>query len=166
MGDIDNVVIGGSTVLLALQDIGYIKDGVVIKPTAEHYFVEDVEGFPGRHAAKRIRENYSISFTVIEPTLDNIRRFWDVTNTKAGTDPLTLAFGGDSVDPQIAALYVTGIAPGTSGLTRQVHFDRVMVEDPGEMKITDFAEAAIPVTMTCLYNSTASRIGYFSDDQP
>ena len=158
----NNVVIGGATVTIG-SDLGYIKDGITINPTAEHYFVEDVEGYPGRHAAKRIRENYAISFTLIEPTQANIKIGWDVTNAPAGTDPITLEFGSDSVTPQERVLVVTGVVPGVGGFVRTVQFDRAIIEDPGEMKITDFEESKLPVTMTCLYDSTNSRVGQFSD---
>ena len=164
MATMANIVIGGGTVKIG-SDLGYFKDGISIAPTAEHYFVEGIEGYPGRHRAKRIKEDWSVSFNLIEPTLDNIKLWADVTNaaTGGGTVPDVLKFGGDSVTPNERELECGGIVPGGDDYVRTWKFFRAVASGMGETKVTDFEESALPCVYTMMYDSTETAIGQISD---
>ena len=164
MGDVDNIMIGGATVAIG-GDLGFIRDGVTISPNAEHYFVEQIEGFPGRHKARRTSETYEIAFTLEEPTLQNTRIGWDITNATSGADPILLNFGSDSVKPQERLIAIGGLAPGASEFTRGIFLPRCIASSPGEFKITDFEESKLPCVFTAEYQTSTSLVGQFSDQQ-
>ena len=157
-----NIVAGGASVFI-VADLGAVKDGITITVAIEHYKVEGIEGLLTAPKAWRTKEEYTIAFTLVEPTRDNIRLAWDVTNTEsAGPDPITLAFGGDSATPNSRVLKVFGIVPGAA-FVRTITFDNTIASAPGETKLTQFQEQSLPCTFVTLWDATNSRLGQFSD---
>ena len=168
--DNTNITIGAPVALLGeMVLIGTAVGGVrnvSIAPSFDHFFVEGIEGVPGRHLAKRISENVTVSFDMFESTLENIRYWMDITNAAAGGTSAggnTLEFGGDSVDPNERELVVKGTVPGGSNFVRTWTFDRAIATSPGEMAITDQDVTTLPSSWELLYDSTNSRLGEISD---
>ena len=156
-----NIVFGGAAITIG-SDIGYIKDGVAISWSIDLYQVEGIEGLLTSPVARRTKEQPTITFTTIEPTLENMKLVWDITNATSGTGPTTLEFGGDSATPQERVIVVSGIVPG--GVTvRSIQFDVCVVSAPGEMTITQFGEVAVQSAFVALWDTTNTRLGQFSD---
>ena len=162
MGTPANIVFGGATVTIG-SDVGYIKDGVAISWSIDLYQVEGIEGLLTSPVARRTKEQPTIAFTVIEPTLANMSLAWDITNTTTGTDPITLDFGGDSYAPNERAIVITGVVPGAGAYTRTITFSVCVLSAPGEMTITQYGEVSIQSSYIALYDATNSRLGRFSD---
>lgn len=161
MGTPANIVFGGAAVTIG-TDVGYIKDGVAISWSVDLYQVEGIEGLLTSPVARRTKEQPTIAFTTIEPTLANMKLAWDITNSTSGTDPITLEFGGDSAIPQERVIVVTGIVPGDV-FVRSIQFDVCVLSAPGEMTITQYGEVAVQSSYVALYDTTNSRLGQFSD---
>lgn len=168
MGTTANICIGGATLQIAndagtLEDVGYIKDGVTIAPAFEGFKVENIEGMTGIAAMRRTKTEYTVRSTLVEPTLENIRKAWSITAAEGGSNPATLKI--DAVaQPIERKIQITGIAPGGTGTyVRTILMRRCVVESPGELKFTDFEETKLPVTFVCLYDSTNTEVGNFSD---
>lgn len=161
-GDPLNIVFGNATVDIG-GDLGYIKDGITIAKSEEIYRPSGIEGILTSPVARRVSEEYTFTFTLIEPTLSNIRMVWDVTNAIAGAGPPdTLDVGGDSAVVNIRTLTVTGIVPG-GVTTRTIKTETAIAMGPGEHKITQFEEAALPATFVTLWNNSDTRLLDFSD---
>ena len=180
MGTMDNIVVGGGVVkstsrapTTTLYDLGYFKDGATVAPTAEHYFVEGIEGNPGRHRGKRIKEDWTVSFNLLEPQANDgaapyrVVQLWaDIKTTITGgsVSPWIQKFGGDAVDPRERLIEITGIVPGSGAYTRTWYFYRGRATGMGEHKITDFEESSLPCVFSMMYDSTESAIGRLTDN--
>ncbi len=168
MGDNTNIVIGAPASLSGAMvsiggDLGFVRS-VSIAPSAEHFFVDDIEGAPGKHIAKRIGEDVTVSFELLESTLENIRLWMDITAAVSGSSPAILEFGGDSVDPNERSLTVKGTVPGGNNYVRTWTFDRAISTAPGEMAITDRAVTSLPCGFTLLFDSGLDdRLGQIAD---
>ena len=157
-----NIVGGGASVFIG-ADLGAVKEGITITVAVEHYKVEGIEGLLTAPKAYRTKEEYTIAFTLVEPTLANVKLAWDVTNAIVTPGPpITLEFGGDSATPQSRVLKVFGIVPGNV-FVRTIQFDNVIASAPGETKLTQFQEQSLPCTYVTLWDAVNSRVGQFSD---
>ena len=163
MGTPANIVFGGATVTIG-SDIGYIKDGVAISWSIDLYQVEGIEGLLTSPVARRTKEQPTVAFTTIEPTLANMKLVWDITHATAGgaPAPVTLKFGGDSSTPQSRVIVVTGVVPG-GVFVRSIQFDVCVLSAPGEMTITQYGEVSVQSSYVALYDTTNTRLGRFSD---
>lgn len=168
MGSTSNICIGGATLQIdsdagTLEDVGYIKDGVTIVPAFETFRVEGIEGLPVAVSARRTKTEYTVRSTLVEPTLENIRKAWDIQSTITGASPRVLKIDAPA-KPKEREIQITGIAPGGTGTyVRTILMRRCVVESPQEMKFTDYEETKLPVTFVCLYSSANTEIGNFSD---
>lgn len=156
-----NIVFGGVTVVIG-ADVGYVKDGVEITKSEEIYKPSGIEGLLTAPVARRTSEEWTCSFTMIEPTLANFRLAWDVAAATAGTGTITLDVGGDTATPTNRVLVVTSIEPGGTDV-RTVTFGRVVSENPGATKFTQFEETAIPCVFVTLWDTANTRTLFFSD---
>ena len=156
-----NIVFGNAAVSIG-GDLGYIKDGIAINKTEELYKPSGIEGILTSPVARRVSEMYSFTFTLIEPTLENIRLAWDVTTAKAGAGPITLAVGTSSAAPNARILIVTGIEPGGTDV-RTITADTTIANGPGEYKITQFEEGALPCVFETLLDTAKTQLLDFSD---
>lgn len=144
-------------------DLGYIKDGVTITPSFEIYKPSGIEGLLTAPKSRRIAEEYTIAFNLIEPTLANIRLWIDSTNTAStGLPPLTLQVGGDSATPNERVLVVTSIEPGGTDV-RTITFHKAVAEGAGEWKVTDFEEGTLPCSYVTLWDTATAELFLVSD---
>lgn len=163
MGTPTNIVFGGAAIVIG-TDVGYIKDGVSISWSIDLYQIEGIEGLLTSPVARRVKEQPTISFTTIEPTLANMKMVWDITNAPdAGPDPISMDFGGDSNIPQERELEIHGKVPGATQFQRDIVFDIAVVSAPGEMVITQYGEVAVQSSFVALYDNTNTRLGRFDD---
>lgn len=157
-----NIVFGGVTVVIS-ADLGYVKDGVTIAKSEEIYRPSGIETLLTSPVARRVSEEYTITFTLMEPTLENLKLAWDETAAIVGAAPRTINVGGTGATPTESVLVVTGIEPGGTDI-RSITFDKAIAMGPGEHKITQFEEAAFPCTFVTLFKTTATaRLFAISD---
>jgi len=156
-----NIVFGGVAVTIG-SDLGYIKDGVTITPSFEIYKPSGIEGLMTAPKSRRISEEYTVTFNLIEPTLANIRLWIDSTNTITAGPPATLEVGADSATPNEQVLVVTSIEPGGTDV-RTITFHKVVAEGAGEWKLTDFEEGTLPCSFVTLYDVTTDELFLVSD---
>ena len=154
LGTVANVIFGNAAALLGAvdseADVGYIKDGVTITKNEEIYKLK-AEGIPSPIKARRTNLEYTFAFTMIEPTLANIKNAWAVSEAISGT---TLEVGAlAEASPASISLKVTGVEPGGSD-ARTIQAKSCISEGPGEVKFTDAEETAVPCVFTTLYNTT------------
>lgn len=165
MGNATNIVAGGASVLIG-TDLGYIKDGITITPTRELLLPENVETLFAPPKAFLTKETYGFTFTLVEPTEANIIFWLDVGNAIAPGPPAILKVGhgpgGDLTQPTERVLVVTGIVPGGT-FVRTITCNRAVADAPGEMKITQFEETALPCSFTIIWDSVNTRAFVISD---
>lgn len=164
MGTTANLVIGGAVLQVTnnaspgvLTDVGFVKDGIVITPAFETYRVEGAEGTPGVLAMRRTKTEYTVKTTIMEPTLANIHRAWDtyISGTTEPSSPLNLTASATVKERKIAITSNKNLAGGT----RTITFWRTVVESAGDLKVTDYEGCFLPMTVVCLYDSSATPAG-------
>lgn len=161
-----NVVVGGATATIT-ADLGYIKDGVQQTPSIELFTPDSIEQLTTAPKAWAVNRSYEIVFTLVEPTLENIRIGWDITEVIVGAvAPFTLAIHGTLASvftPVQRAVSVTGFVPG--GVTaRTVLWDRCVVSGPAPLQFIKSEETNLAVTFMALYEDTTNnRVGQFTD---
>ena len=153
-----NLIITAASITIG-SDLGYIKDGVHITPSVELYTIEGIEGRLTSPVARRTKESYVISTTLLECTYANWRIAWDVTNAVAGT---VTKFGGDSFKPNERLVLTYSTVPG-GVLLRTWTFRKCVVNSVGEHVLSQFGEIAFPVSFTALYNTATAEIGSCTD---
>lgn len=165
MGTAANVVAGGAAIEVA-GDLGYIKDGITITPTRELFMPENVETLYAPPKAFLTKETYGVTFTLVETTLANIKIWLDDTNATSGANPILLLVGhgpsGDEGQPTERALVVKALVPGASLFVRTITFTKAVADAPGELKITQFEEAALPCSFTTIWDPTGAAEQVFN----
>jgi hypothetical protein len=161
MGTYTNIVQGGATVTIS-SDLGFISDGVTITPSFEMSYGK-VEGINAHLTARRPLTNYEVAFTLMEMTLANFIKAWDIKNSVVGSAPATLEFGGENFKPTENVLVVYGYTPGATSYARSVTFQRAVVSSPGEFATKDSDPSSLAVTLHALYYTTDGNVGKFSD---
>jgi len=162
MASSNNIVQGGATVVMgvgtAATDLGYIKDGLTITPTVDLYLVgEAVEQLTLPVKAYRVSETIEMAFTIIEPTLANIKTAWDIAAATGGTGPITLDIGENQFTPQENILTFTGLVPGATQYVRSITAPVAVVNSPGEMNIGKAEETSLATGVVCLYDDISSN---------
>lgn len=161
MGTYTNIVQGGATVTIG-SDLGFIADGVTITPSFEMSYGK-AEGINAHITARRPLANYDVSFTLLEMTLANFIKAWDIKNSISGSAPATLKFGGENYKPTENVLVVYGYTPGATSYARSVTFQRAVVSSPGEFATKDSDPSNLAMTLHALYYPTGTCVGTFSD---
>ena len=167
MGSQLNIVSGGAAVAIG-ADLGYIQDGITITPQRELLLPDNIETLKSPPVSFLTKENYGITFTLVETTRDNLKIWIDSTNVESGTDPKLLNIGhgpsGDVGEPTERLLVVKSLVPGVKpARIRTITFARAVADAPGEYKTTQFAIHAFPCSFTCIWDPTASRLFQVSD---
>jgi len=160
-GTIANIIQGGATVQLPNNtDLGYIKDGLHISKEEEVYYAR-AEGVPTPVAAYRSSLQYTLSGTLIEPTLANIQKVYAVNGTAASPMEMGLA----------AEMDIMGATANTSGLCnvlftsyepnslptwdlREIEAANAVADGPGEIVLTDAEETALPFTFKVIWDAS------------
>ena len=158
--DSTNIVRGGATVVIG-SDVGAIEGGIRMTPTIDMLYVgDDIEQTLHRIKAFKVNENYELSFTMSEPTDENIKSAWDNENTWAAGPPATLDFGDNQFDPMEVEISVTGaVSTGTATVT----YYKCVLSAPAEIPFTKAEYTKLPVTFACLYDDvTANLVGQWS----
>jgi len=163
-----NITVGGATALFGAANVGYIKDGVTITPTVELFTVDGIEQLLTPSKAWRITETFECSFTMVEPTQDNLEFALDLADGAfaAGT-PNEVDFGTNVVAPrdhQTSKLTVTGYTCGATQYTRTIVFHNAVLMTPAPIKFTKSQETNLAVTYLCLYADDAdAAVGTITD---
>lgn len=158
---VNNLVAGGATVTIG-SDLGAIKDGITVTPTREVLTI-DLEQEMTPSKAWNMAEKYTVEFTLCEPTLANIKIAWDCDNTVTVGPPATLNFGDHQFTPQTRVLVITGNRPGATVAARTLTFNNAIMETPAPLVFSKRQESNLKVGFMCLYDSSTSRVGQFSD---
>ena len=161
MGDETNLVQGGGSILIG-SDLGFMKGGWTLTPTAENYYSK-VDGIPGDVASRRIKSGFDLAFTLVEITLVNIKMAWDEANASAGVGPFTLDVGLDTLTHQEREIEIYAYVPGGDLFVRTITIDRAVVSAPAELKTSDEEESGLACQFHALYSVTNSRFLEFSD---
>lgn len=158
MGTEANIVAGGASVTIG-ADLGYIKDGITLTPTHEKLFIENIETLYSSPRAFWTKEEYTFAFMLVETTQANLKIWLDCTNSATPPAGLDVGHGpsGDTGQPTERELVVTGLVPGADLFVRTITGSKVVSDSPGEFKITQFEEAAFPVSFRTLWDNTNSR---------
>ena len=142
-------------------------DGVTITPTFTTYS-PDIEQEQNASRIWYQNKKYQLQFTMCEPTLENIKNAWDCINAITAGPPRLMSFGSASSAesiPTACVILVTMFTPNpTSGSpSRSITFFKAYLDSPGAMKITKSAISTLPQTWTCAFDTTAAKVGSFSD---
>jgi hypothetical protein len=160
MGTPANIVIGGATITIG-SDLGYIKDGLHLSKEEEVYYVTGIEGLPTPPMAHRTSLQYSISGTLIEPSIldasPHIALVYGGTDTAGTTGVLELGLAAemDIVNNLEKAVSIMSIVPATEFI-RTIAAARCTADGPGEMVFTDAEEVSLPFTFKVLWDTTGS----------
>jgi hypothetical protein len=162
MGAVGNIIYGGAVVELPDGvDLGYIKDGLHIAKEEEVYYAR-AEGVPTPVAAYRTSLQYSMSGTLIEPTLLNIQKVYAVSGTAASPLEMGLAAEMDIANATantsgICNLLFTSVVPSTTFL-REIEATKAVADGPGELVFTDAEEVSLPFVFKVIWDGTHSLI--------
>lgn len=159
MADEAMIVVGGADFQVGGQ-LGYIKEGVTTQKNEDILFIEGAEGVITSPKAFRTKLSYTISATVIEPTLANLKILWDVAN--AATSPMSAGSANELGAAPERQLDIKSIVPATA-FVRSVTVDRAVSNGPGEVKFTQFEEVKCPMVFETVYNDTDDRLMEYSD---
>jgi hypothetical protein len=151
-----NIVFGGATVTIG-SDLGYIKDGLHLAKEEELYYTR-VEGVPTPVSAYRTSLQYSMSGTLIEPTLANIALVFGCTDS---TTPMSMGLANemDIVNNSLEkAVSFTSVESGgdQDGDVRTIAAAKAVADGPGEMVFTDAEEVSLPFTFKVLWDTTGA----------
>lgn len=154
------LVIGGASVQIPNNtDLGYIKDGLHLSKEEEVYYVTGIEGLPTPPVAHRTSIQYTMSGTLIEPTLANIKLVYGGTDV---TTPVSMGLVGemDVVTNGINNVLFTTYAPVTPGANtlREIEATKAVADGPGEMVFTDAEEVSLPFTFKVIWDGTQSLV--------
>lgn len=157
--DVLNISIGGATIDIfndvgTTEPVGYIKDGITITPSFEIYKIGGIEGLPVTVKANRTKTEYSLKTTLMEPTLHNLRKAWDITSAAASPFKIDAPAACKERKVVVGSLGPK-VAGGATGVWTWT-FTRCIVESPEAMKISDAEETKLPVSFLCMYDSGAS----------
>lgn len=163
-GTVGNIVIGGAVVELPDEtDLGYIKDGLHLSKEEEVYYVTGVEGLPTPPMAHRTSVQYTMSGTLIEPTLLNIQKIYAVSG--AGTSPMAMGVAAEMDIVAAAGANKCGIMNvlfktynDSAATLREIEATKAVADGPGEMVFTDAEEVSLPFTFKVIWDGTQSLI--------
>jgi hypothetical protein len=161
-GTVGNIVIGGAAVELANgTDLGFIKDGLHLSKEEEIYYVTGVEGIPTPPMAHRTSLQYSMSGTLIEPTLLNIQKVY-AAGDKTTPMSMGLATEMDIVNGTVNEWGYCNIlfktASVAAGTLREIEAAKAVADGPGEMVFSDAEEVSLPFTFKVIWDGTRSII--------
>lgn len=159
MADEAMIVVGGADFQIGGQ-LGYIKEGVTVQKSEDILFIEGAEGVITSPKAFRTKLSYTISATVIEPTLANLKILWDSLAT--AVSPMKFGVNDELGAAPERQLDLKSVEPGTA-FVRTVQVDRAVSNGPGEVKFTQFEEVKCPMVFETVYNDTDDRVLLFSD---
>jgi hypothetical protein len=160
MYDTGNISIGGATIDISAvggtytQNVGYIKDGITITPSFEVYEVGGIEGLPVTVKVNRTKTQYTLKTTLMEPTLGNVAKVWDITSSP--TSPMKIDAPAACAERKVK---VTSNGPASAGGSQKVwtwEFTRCVVQSPEALKIGDAEESKLPVSFICLYDTAGA----------
>jgi hypothetical protein len=154
-GTVGNIVIGGATVEIPdATDLGYIKDGLHLSKEEEVYYVTGVEGLPTPPVAHRTSIQYSMSGTLVEPTLLNIALVFGCTDN---TTPMSMGLAAemDIVTNLEKQVVFNTYSSGALG-ARAIVAAKAVSDGPGEMVFSDAEEVSMPFTFKVLWDTTGS----------
>jgi hypothetical protein len=150
MGTAANIVFGGAVVDMG-GDLGFIKNGLHIQKNEEIYRMR-VEGAILPVRTRRTSLEYTFSGTLVEPTLANIKKVWDLTDAIVGT-AINVGEPGENT-PTEQNLTFKGIEPGGTNV-RNIVVVKAVAENPGEMVITDAEETSLPFNYFTVLDTVA-----------
>ena len=164
MGAPGNLLIGGATVEIPDEtDLGYIKDGLHFSKEEEIYYVTGIEGVPTPPVAHRTSLQYTMSGTLIEPTLANIRIVYGVGSVATSPMEMGLAVEMDAMHATTHAnasglcnVLFTSLNP--AGFVREIEAVKAVADGPGEMVLTDAEEVSLPFSYKVIWDGTQSII--------
>jgi hypothetical protein len=163
MGTPANILIGGAAVQIPDEtDLGYIKDGLHISKEEEVYYVTGIEGLPTPPVAHRTSIQFTMSGTLIEPTLANIKKVWAVSSAVASPMELGQVAEMDCVSASgndncgVTNILFTSLNP--AGFVREIEAVKAIADGPGEMVLTDAEEVSLPFTYKVIWDGTQSII--------
>lgn len=155
-----NIVVGNADFSIG-SSLGYIKEGITIQKNEDMLFIEGAEGVFTSPKAFRTKANYTISCTVIEPTLANLQYMLDANDAIGGTPPLDTLDVGKKAEGGLGlierVLTLQSYEPGVTTDLRLITIDRAVSNGPGEIKFTQFEEVKLPMVFETVYNDDATR---------
>lgn len=157
-----NIIIGPATILLNGTDIGYTKDGVTVSFPREY---TDVMADQAGGIVKKARqsEKMTVSFSILEITLDLLRICWDQPTTNVSSGFYYLG-SDNSCNINTHTLTLRGVQPGSCTLVREFHFYSVIQVSEAEYGMKRDEETALGVEFECLKSAAnANRFGYVKD---
>lgn len=162
MADSTQIVVGGATAGIG-GDLGYIKDGIQQTPSIELFTPDSIEQLTTAPKAWVVNRSYEIVITLVEPTLNNIRIGWDITEAAAAGVLKIHGTLATVFTPVERAVSVTGFVPG--GVTvRTVLWDKCVVSGPAPLQFIKSEETNLAITFMALYDDvTNNRVGQFTD---
>lgn len=155
-GDPTKIIIGGASVTIGV-DLGYIKDGLHISKEEEIYYVTGVEGLPTPPMAHRTSIQYTMSGTLVEPTLANIILAWACTDAPGTTGILEIGKAAEMDIVTNLEKAVNFLGHHTqAGAVRTIAAAKCTADGPGEMVISDSEETSLPFTFKVLWDTAGT----------
>ena len=151
MGTCTNVVVGSATLSVGGSDVGFTKDGIRVRRTAEYTDVQ-ADQFVGLVKKAKNHEQMFVATTLLEPTIANLQHAWDmaVVGTTIGDD-----------DEQSKALIVVGPGPGST--TRTFTFASAISIGDSELNFSRDEEASVEVEFEVLKDCSTGSFGTVAD---
>ena len=152
---VTNVIVGAGELEVDGVNVGYTQDGVTIAYERTIYEVE-ADQTPCEIKRKRTKEVVTISTTLLEATLENLKMIWGVGGTVTSGDGTSeLKFGCESpCDEPEHALWFSG--PGPNCKTRFIEIYKAFSMETGEHSYTKDSVTRIPVVFKAIMDSTKS----------
>ena len=153
------IVWGGATALIG-SDLGSLDSGsgVVISYSSEMVSIgANVEQLTLPVASFRTSEEYTMAFTLLEPTLASIKIAVDSDNTisaPGGGSPETVDVGDNQFALTARVVVVTGVAPASGKFVRTVTAPEAVLTGGTEIKFTKAEATSLAMTFLCHYNGT------------
>ena len=162
MADKYNITQGGGSVTIG-SDLGYIDGAVTLNVASEMSYFAPV----GVHAdvfARNVKATYEVSFTLAEPTMDNLVIVFDWSNgSGTGASGNEVEFGGENMVPTERVVQIYGYVPGSGRYTRYFQLDRAVAVPGSEWSAQDDSPSLVQATFHGLYDTDDTRVGLLVD---
>lgn len=149
MGNADNIIIGAAQVRFDNDDVGYTKGGTMLRYEPE--FIDVVADQVGGVVRKaRSLERAYVRTTLLEVTLEQIRRAFMFPKTNLDSSTLTLGYNNSCWSEETEIILVT-VSPSCG--TRTFTFPRCVAFGSREYNMTREEETAFEVEFEVLKDS-------------
>lgn len=144
-----NIIIGSATISVGGSDMGYTKDGVTVRYAREYVRVMADQAV-GVVKVGRASEEMHVETSLLEMSLSNLRKIWDLPAGHLVGSTLTLGYN-NSCDVNEHQIILVGLSPDCN--TRTFTLYKCISVGEGEYAMKRDEETAVAVDFECLKDS-------------